>query len=146
MGHNKHVKVVSFYSHLASSDDLNEQEFTKQQIVTFNKICDSLIPTLNYKPLKHISNTSGIINYPEAQFDMVRLGIGFYGFGNDSIETGRLKNVCNLKTKISQIQFLEEGDTVSYHRKFIAKNNKQKTNTKQITMANPPPVDQTVVF
>jgi len=115
------LKVVSIYSHLASSDELNEQDFTKLQIVTFNKICDSLFTTLNYKPLKHISNTSGIINYPEAQFDMVRLGIGFYGFGNDSIETGRLKNVCNLKTKISQIQFLEKGDTVSYHRKFVAK-------------------------
>ena len=52
---------------------------------------------------------------------MVRLGIGLYGFGNDEKETVQLKNVCNLKTKISQIQDLAIGETVSYNRKFIAK-------------------------
>ena len=112
------LKVISFYSHFAASEDKNEKEFTKQQIISFNKICNSLNKSLDYKPLKHIANTSGIINYPEAQFDMVRLGIGFYGFGNDKTITAKLKNVCNLKTKISQIRFLEKGETVGYNRKF----------------------------
>ena len=112
------LKVISFYSHFAASEDKNETEFTKQQIISFNKICNLLNKSLDYKPLKHIANTSGIINYPEAQFDMVRLGIGFYGFGNDKVVTEKLKNVCNLKTKISQIQFLKKGETVGYNRKF----------------------------
>ena len=119
----KNVKIVSYYSHLAASEDISEKNFTKHQIDSFIRITNLLNESLSYTPLKHISNTSGILNYPEAQFDMVRLGIGFYGFGNDNLETAELKNVCNLKTKISQIQFLEKGDTVSYNRKFTSTKN-----------------------
>ncbi len=115
-----HLKIRSIYSHLAASEDPQEKDFTQQQIYDFYQMSDALIDVLNYKPLRHISNTSGIINYPEAQFDMVRLGIGFYGFGNNKSETKNLKNVCNLKTKISQIQTIEKGETVSYNRKFKA--------------------------
>jgi alanine racemase len=113
------IKIISFYSHLAASEDPSEKEFTKNQITLFEKMCHFLSDSLDYSPLKHITNTSGILNYPEAQFDMVRLGIGFYGFGNNPLETKQLKNVCTLKTKISQIQFLKKGDTVGYNRAFI---------------------------
>ncbi len=113
------IKIVSFYSHLAASEDLKEKEFIKKQIALFEKMSAILSKSLDYIPLKHLANTSGILNYPEAQFDMVRLGIGFYGFGNNPVETKQLKNVCNLKTKISQIQVLKKGDTVGYNRKFI---------------------------
>lgn len=116
----KHLKIVSYYSHLASSEDLNEIKFTNKQINIFNKITDTLDINLSIKPLKHILNTSGIINFPEAQMDMVRLGIGFYGFGNTKLVTSKLKNACNLKTKISQIQTLKKGESVGYNRCFIA--------------------------
>ncbi|MCF6223476.1 MAG: alanine racemase [Flavobacteriaceae bacterium] len=118
----KHIKIISYYSHLASSESQNEIEFTNKQISLFTKITDALNTNLFIKPLKHILNTSGIINFPEAQFDMVRLGIGFYGFGNSKLETSRLKNVCNLKTKISQIQTLKKGEAAGYNRRFIADN------------------------
>lgn len=116
-----HLNIRSIYSHFAASEDPLEKEFTQQQISDFKKMSDVLMSELSYKPMRHISNTSGIINYPEAQFDMVRLGIGIYGFGNDEFETKKLKNICNLKTKISQIIFIEKGETVSYNRKFNAK-------------------------
>ncbi|MCD6544007.1 MAG: alanine racemase [Flavobacteriaceae bacterium] len=115
------LNIISFYSHFAASEDANEENFTKQQMDQFDKISSSLSSVLSYSPLKHISNTSGIINFAEAQFDMVRLGIGLYGFGNAEIETANLKNVCNLKTKISQIQHISIGETVSYNRRFTAK-------------------------
>jgi alanine racemase len=114
------IKIISIYSHLAASEDPNEKEFTINQISSFKHLSGSLIKSLNYTPLQHISNTSGIINYPEANFDMVRLGIGLYGFANLESETAKLKNVCNLKTKISQIHILEKGESVGYNRKFIA--------------------------
>lgn len=115
----KSIKIISLYSHLAASEDLKEKEFTKNQIALFEKMSSELSNYLPYIPLKHLANTSGILNYPEAQFDMVRLGIGFYGFGNNPMETEKLKNVCTLKTKISQIQILKKGDTVGYNRKFV---------------------------
>ena len=115
------LKIKSVYSHLAASEDPEEEVFTLRQIELFSDMYNKLTRSLPYKPLKHIANTSGILNYPEAHFDMVRLGIGFYGFGNNKAETAKLKNVCNLFSKISQIQVIEKGETVSYNRRFKAK-------------------------
>ncbi|HSQ46115.1 MAG TPA: alanine racemase, partial [Lutibacter sp.] len=115
------IRVASVFSHIAASEDLNEKEFTLQQINTFKEISTQLIPQLPTKPFRHMLNTSGIINYAEeAQFDMVRLGIGLYGFANDEAETAKLQNVITLKSVISQIQTVEKGETVGYNRAFKA--------------------------
>jgi alanine racemase len=75
---------------------------------------------LNYKPILHLCNTSGIINYPEASFDMVRSGIGLYGFTNDREIDKQLKPVGTLKTIISQIHPIEKGETIGYNRAYKA--------------------------
>lgn len=116
----KSVKVKSAFSHLAASEDPNEKEFTSQQIETFQGISENLITSLGYRPLMHCANTSGIINYPEAHFDMVRSGIGLYGFGNDTVVNKNLKPVATLKTELSQIHTVQKGESVGYNRGFIA--------------------------
>lgn len=80
---NSSVKVRGLQSHLAASEDLNEDDFTKSQIKLFEIINDQLENALPYSFLKHESNTSGILNYQSAHFSMVRSGIGLYGYGND---------------------------------------------------------------
>ena len=117
----KAVIVKSVFSHLAASEDLSEAEFTQQQIGQFRTISEKLTAALDYKPLLHTVNTSGIINYPEAQFDMVRTGIGLYGFGNDSEENKHLKPIATLKTVISQIHKIQPGESVGYNRAYTAK-------------------------
>ena len=115
------VFIKSVFSHIAASEDLNEREFTLQQIATFNSLSKELITQLKNIPFKHMLNTSGVINYAaEAQFDMVRLGIGLYGFGNEEHETAKLKNVITLKSVISQIHTIEKGETVGYNRAYKA--------------------------
>lgn len=115
------IEVKSFFSHIAASEDLNEREFSLQQINSFKSIASEITNELNYTPFKHMLNTSGIINYSnEAQFDMVRLGIGLMGFGNDILETKKLKNVLTLKSVISQIHTIKKGETVGYNRAFKA--------------------------
>jgi len=114
------VKVKSIFSHLAASEDWKEREFTLQQLGKFRKMAFKLFENLNYKPLLHISNTSAIINYPEAAFDMVRCGIGLYGFGNDEKINKNLKPIGTLKTIISQIHQLAPGESVGYNRAFTA--------------------------
>ena len=123
-----HVKIASLFSHLAASEDINEKEFTTNQINDFAFIVKQFYMHLKYKPIVHLLNTSGIINYPHAQFDMVRLGIGLYGFGNDENETNQLKNVVSLKSIISQIHLIEPGESVGYNRAFTA-TEKMKTAT-----------------
>jgi len=115
------IKVTSLFSHLAASDDLNEEEFTRRQIDTFIKIAQDFDKNTPQAPFKHLLNTSGIINYPEAQFDMVRCGIGLYGFGNEPEIDAALKPIATLKTAISQIHKIEPGETVGYNRAFKAK-------------------------
>ncbi|MCY2686462.1 alanine racemase [Salinimicrobium sp. TH3] len=114
------VKATSFFSHLAASEDWREREFTLMQIHTFRKIAVKLYDELGYRPLLHICNTSGVINYPKAHFDMIRSGIGLYGFGNDESEDQKLKPIGTLKTIVSQIHTMEKGETLGYNRAFTA--------------------------
>lgn len=114
------VKVESIFSHLAASEDLNEKTFTKNQIERFNNIANHFTETIGHKPILHMCNTSGILNYPEAHFDMVRSGIGLYGFGNSEKENAFLKPIGTLKTVISQIHHVEPGESVGYNRGFIS--------------------------
>jgi alanine racemase len=116
-----HVKLQSLFSHLAASEDLEEQDFTVNQINNFAYIAQQFYKYLDDEPMLHILNTSGVINYPKAQFNMVRIGIGLYGFGNDKHETNQLKNTHNLKSIISQIHIIQPGETVGYNRAFTAK-------------------------
>jgi alanine racemase len=115
------IKVKSLFSHLAASEDKNEIEFTKNQIESFKSIAEDFKAKLDYKPWLHICNTSGIINYPEGHLDMVRSGIGLYGFGNSASEDKQLKPIASLKSVISQIHKVEKGETVGYNRVYVAK-------------------------
>jgi alanine racemase len=117
---NETVQIKSILSHMATSDDLNHDDFSKSQIALFEKLSTKLQTELNIKPIRHILNTSGITNYPEAQYDMVRLGIGLYGISNDEEEQKELENVGTLKSIISQIRTIDKGDSVGYGRRFIA--------------------------
>lgn len=112
------VKVASIFSHLAASEDPNEFDFTKTQIKTFKTISAQVSNKLEYPFLKHLCNTSGILNYPEAHFDMVRSGIGLYGFGNSKKESEHLTPIASLKSIISQIHNIEKGETVGYNRAY----------------------------
>ncbi len=112
------LKVVSVFSHLAASEDIKEKEFTVLQIAMFKKIAIEFKQKIGYEPMIHQLNTSGIINYPEAQFDMVRSGIGLYGFSNDLSVDNHLQAVMALKTVISQIHMIEPGESVGYNRTF----------------------------
>lgn len=117
---NETVQIKSILSHLATSDDLKHNAFAKSQIALFEQLSGQLMTELKIKPIRHILNTSGISNYSDAQYDMVRLGIGLYGISNDEEEQKYLENVGTLKSVISQIRTIEAGESVGYGRRFIA--------------------------
>ncbi|KAF2516073.1 bifunctional UDP-N-acetylmuramoyl-tripeptide:D-alanyl-D-alanine ligase/alanine racemase [Flavobacterium foetidum] len=117
---NSTVRVQSILSHLATSDDPNHFDFVNQQIDLFEELSSRLMSELNINPIRHILNTSGISNFPNAQYNMVRLGIGLYGVSNDPSEQKYLENVGTLKSIISQVRTIPAGDSVGYGRRFIA--------------------------
>lgn len=112
---NKLIKVRSIFSHLAASDETEHDNFTQLQIDTFAKTCNEIAQAIGYTPIRHILNTGGIERYPNAQFDMVRLGIGLYGIS--STQQDKLLPVSTLKSRIIQVKHLNEGETIGYSRK-----------------------------
>lgn len=116
----KLVKVKTILSHFAESDNEHDRNFSLDQIAMFDRIATLISKELNYNPIRHMCNSSGISNYPQAEFDMVRLGIGLYGVSNHENELKYLETVGTLKSVISQIRTLKIGDTVGYNRRFKA--------------------------
>ncbi len=111
------IKIKSVFSHLAASDETQHDAFTREQIDKFERFSDFLINKTKTKALRHILNSAGIERFPDAQFDMVRLGIGLYGFS--SYRLSKLQHVGTLKSKISQIKKLDKQNTVGYGRRGI---------------------------
>lgn len=116
----ENVKVKSLFSHLSTADDLAEREFVMQQINTFQRVTDQLISSLGYQPIRHILNSSGIVYYPDYQFDMVRIGIGMVGISYNPEVQRLLQSAVSFKTVISQISDVKKGESVGYSRRFIA--------------------------
>ena len=113
------TKIVSVFSHLAASEDSNERLFTQKQIACFERLAQEIDTKLDHRPFRHLLNTSGIINYPEAQYDMVRSGIGLYGFGNEATIDAQLRPVATLKTIISQLHHIAPGESVGYNMGYV---------------------------
>ncbi|MDR1371773.1 MAG: bifunctional UDP-N-acetylmuramoyl-tripeptide:D-alanyl-D-alanine ligase/alanine racemase [Dysgonamonadaceae bacterium] len=116
---NEGVTVKSVFSHLAGSDSPLLDDFTHEQIHRFTKESAIIEQSLSYHFIKHILNSSGIERFPEAQFDMVRLGIGLYGIS--AVNNSVLRPVASLKTRILQIREVKTTETVGYNRNGILK-------------------------
>ncbi len=119
------LKIQSVFSHLAASDDIQQDSFTALQANALLEGCNKIETAIGYSFLKHIANTSAIHRHKNLQMDMVRLGIGLYGVDANKEIQQQLKNVTTLKTTISQIKTIKKGETVGYNRKGIA--NKETT-------------------
>ncbi|WP_316931022.1 alanine racemase [Pedobacter antarcticus] len=113
------LKVISAFSHLAGSEDELHEEFTLGQIGRFKAFAFVLRNELGYDFIRHICNTSAITRYPDAQFEMVRLGIGLYGFDSGKPDTSDLQVVAKLKTTVTQVKRIAPGETVGYGRRGI---------------------------
>ena len=113
---NSLLKVASVFSHLAASDLPQFDDFTHEQLKRFERMTEKLEAGLGYGFLKHMANSAAISRFPEAQLDMVRLGIGMYGVdGNKDVEA-HLQTVNTFKSVISQIKTVPAGETVGYNR------------------------------
>ncbi len=118
---NRHrLHIASVFSHLAASEDPAERAFSLGQIKQYLDIVRRIRRVYDRPFIRHICNTSGVFHYPEAHFDMVRVGIGLYGYANRPEWTKELKIAGILKSKISQIHRLKAGEPVGYNRAYIA--------------------------
>lgn len=111
---NKQIKIESVFTHLASAGREGDDKFTNSQFSKFEKMAEKIETVYKSDLIKHVLNSSGIERFTEYQFDMVRLGIGLYGFGTSN--DAKTKQVLSLKTNISQIKELDASESVGYNR------------------------------
>lgn len=128
------IYVKSVFTHLVGSGNDDLKDFTFAQLNGFKVRAEKLSDALGYKFIKHALNTSGIENFNEYQMDMVRLGIGLYGY-DASVPAQSLRTVAVLKTTISQVKHIKPMETVGYDRKGIMPNG-GKTATVKIGYAD----------
>ena len=114
------VKVASIFSHLSSADVPEEDDYTMEQIHTFQRVSSKISEALGYQPIRHILNTAGITYYSDYQFEMVRIGIGMVGISANPEVKKQLQNAVTFKTVISQISEIKHGDSIGYNRKYKA--------------------------
>lgn len=114
---NSHIQVKYLMTHLAASDESILDAFTEEQISKFSSLADHIEKELGYKIKRHVLNTGGIIKHSAHQMDMVRLGIGLFGFDSTGVVQTRLQNTISLLSRIAQIKTVSNGETVGYSRK-----------------------------
>ena len=114
------VRVVSVFSHLSASEDPSLDNFSHHQVEIFLKAVQQIHDAVGYPFLRHILNSSGIVRFPEYQFEMVRPGIGMYGVGH--FEGLALKTAGRFKTRISQIKRIRAGEPVGYGCADVSEN------------------------
>lgn len=112
--------VEGVYTHFASAKNPAFPATTFSQIEEFKKAIKLLEKSGFKKLIKHAAATASTIIFPQSHFDLVRVGIGFYGLWpsketreafRDKIE---LKPVLSWKTTLCQIKNLSKGDKVGY--------------------------------
>ena len=114
------VKVASIFSHLSSADVPEEDDYTMEQIHTFQRVSSKISEALGYQPIRHILNTAGITYYSDYQFEMVRIGIGMVGISANTKVKKQLQSAVTFKTVISQISEVKQGESIGYNRKYKA--------------------------
>lgn len=106
------VRVASLFSHLNCADVAGAESYTREQIARFDRLSSRVADSLDYPVLRHTANSAAIERFPEARFDMCRLGLGLYGFGWQ--HNPELRPVATLRTRIVQLKHLPAGERVGY--------------------------------
>ncbi|HPE96616.1 MAG TPA: bifunctional UDP-N-acetylmuramoyl-tripeptide:D-alanyl-D-alanine ligase/alanine racemase [Chitinophagales bacterium] len=115
------VNPVSIFTHLSAADMPEEDAWSRQQIALFDRWSDSLMQELDRPVLRHVLNSPGIARFPEAAYDMVRLGIGLYGDDPSEELQRKLLPVSSWFTTVAQVRKVEAGESIGYGRQYRAK-------------------------
>lgn len=113
------IQPAGLYTHFASAKDVNDRVFTEAQIAEL-MVWRKVSLETGFSPIVHAGATGGALGFPNAHFDMVRVGAGLYGFWKpqelkDAFGSKfLLKPVLSWKTVVSEIKEIPAGSGVGY--------------------------------
>ena len=114
------ITPSSVFTHLSVADEPGQDAYTQDQFAYFDSCSELLQQSFDHYIMRHVLNTSGIVRFPERQYDMVRIGIGLYGIRTlfDGSED-TLKPVSALRSIIISIKDWPAGTTIGYGRRGV---------------------------
>lgn len=114
------VRLSSMFSHLATSDCVDMDDYTLLQLDRFREMTEHILSRIPYPVKRHVLNSAGILRFPDHHYDMARLGIGLYGANTLPPDIERpLAVVSTLRTVIISIREWEAGETIGYGRRGV---------------------------
>ena len=112
----KGLDIEGIYTHFAKADEL-DKTFTHMQVERFEAVLKRIRDLGVDIPIEHVSNSAGIIDFPEYRYDMVRAGIMLYGlYPSDDVDhkNVELKQVMSLKARAALVKEIKIGEGISY--------------------------------
>jgi len=127
---NSHLIIDGVCSHLAGAESISNFDRINQQINCFHQVHQLLKENGIFPKYRHLACSAGLLNYPETQLDMVRVGIANYGYWpSNELKMNRLlkrenwddplKAVLSWKSQIMSINKVPEGEYVSYGKAYL---------------------------
>ncbi len=114
----EHVDIHGVYSHLSQAE--SNEGFTRRQLEVFDNCVETLKNNGISPKYVHILNSVGIVRYNSEKYNLVRLGIGAYGYMPDDIKKElNLKGMFKLTVPVCNIRCVEAGREVSYGGTFL---------------------------
>jgi len=110
------LRVASVFSHFAAAENAQHDAFTRLQLQRFRDLSDRVRAVFGPEVDRHLANSAGMIRFPEAQFEMVRLGLSMYGLSGIPLVEEDLRSIGVFKTRVSQIKRVPVGESVGYGR------------------------------
>lgn len=117
------LRLTGLCTHFASADDPQADDYTRQQIAVFNQTIAALRAEGFHDLQIHAANTAAAARFPEAHYDMIRIGLGLYGvYPSPAVEQAlELELAIGVTSRVTSLQEFAPGDTLGYNRTFTAK-------------------------
>lgn len=116
------IDVNGMFTHFSTADEA-DKSYTLEQYNKFVKMNDMLEERGLHIPVKHAANSAAIMDFDNMMFNMIRPGIILYGaYPSDEVkkENLSLSPAMSIKTHVSYVKDVNEGDSISYGRKYTA--------------------------
>jgi alanine racemase len=118
----KNLELEGIFTHFAESESKNKS-FARTQLSRFNDLLNELRKAGIEFPIIHAANSGAVLDIKDSYYNMVRPGLLLYGYypGSGIRNKISLKPVMNFKSKVTYIKKVDEGESVSYGRKYFTK-------------------------
>ncbi len=117
----QHTEIEAIFTHFATSDSA-DLAYTKLQLERFNAVCQFYRDRNLPLPLRHVANSGAILQLPQAQFEMIRAGIVFYGVypDNETARTFAVQPALSWKSKVVYFKVVQPDHPVSYGSTWVS--------------------------